>query len=86
MRRQMLSRKIVRRRRRPGEIATARAAIHNHCLECCGYSGREVHDCTGPGCWLWPYRLGKEGTLDTRQPAPGMPADAGVDETPAMQV
>lgn len=49
---------VVRRRRKPGELMTARASIRNHCLECCGYSMSEVADCTSRKCWLWPYRLG----------------------------
>jgi hypothetical protein len=51
--------KIVRRRRDPQETPTARAAIRNHCLECCGYIASEVTLCTAPQCWLYPWRQGK---------------------------
>jgi hypothetical protein len=61
--------RILKRRRRPGEIATARTAIRNHCLECCGYDPAEVRRCTAPQCWLWPYRLGRSGPLDESWPA-----------------
>ena len=45
----------------PGEVATRSVAIRNHCLECCGYNNAEVRRCSGPECWLYPYRM---GTLD----------------------
>ena len=54
----MRSGKVLKRRRLPHEIATARAAIRNHCLECCGYESGEVVRCTAPECWLFPYRFG----------------------------
>lgn len=47
---------IVSRRREEDEIPTARVAIRNHCLECCGYSLKEVSLCTAPKCWLYPWR------------------------------
>jgi hypothetical protein len=34
-------------------------AIHYHCVECMGFSAREVHGCTAPYCALYPYRIGK---------------------------
>lgn len=49
---------IVSRKRRPGELFTARTAIRNHCVECMGYAARDVSDCTDAGCHLWPYRMG----------------------------
>lgn len=51
--------KIVSRRREENEIPTARIAIRNHCLECCGYSQNEVSLCTAPKCWLYPWRENK---------------------------
>ncbi len=51
--------KIVMRRREPDEIPTALVAFRNHCLECCGYSPREVAECTAPECWLFPWRFGR---------------------------
>jgi hypothetical protein len=50
--------KIVRRRRRAGELSAPVAAMRNHCLECCGYLGVQVARCTAPQCHLWPYRFG----------------------------
>jgi len=52
------SSKVVRRRRRPEELATPLKAIRNHCLECCGYQSQEVELCTDPMCWMYPYRFG----------------------------
>ena len=54
----MRSGKVHKRRRLPQEIATARTAIRNHCLECCGYESAEVGRCTAPACWLYPYWFG----------------------------
>ena len=50
---------ILRRRRNPDEVTTARIAIRNHCLECVGYVVSEVERCTSPECWLYPWRMGK---------------------------
>jgi len=50
---------VKRRRRKPGECATPVTAIRNFCLECCGYQSAEVRRCSGPQCWLYPYRMGK---------------------------
>ncbi len=54
------SRKIVRRRRRRGELFTMQAAIRNHCLECMGWENgsKEVAECSDRQCHLWPYRFG----------------------------
>ena len=60
--------RILRRRRRPGEIATPRTTIRNHCLECMGYDGADVRRCTAPKCWAWPYRNGNTGPLDLADP------------------
>jgi len=49
---------VLRRPRRPGEVATLRAAIRNNCLECCCGSAKDVRLCPCTGCWLWPYRHG----------------------------
>jgi hypothetical protein len=35
-----------------------RKAIKIFCLECCGYSSKEVDLCTGVACPLYPYRQG----------------------------
>ncbi len=51
--------KIVKRRRQPEEIPTARVAIRNHCCECVSWVLSEVEKCTAPECWLYPWRLGK---------------------------
>lgn len=51
--------KIVHRRRKDDEIPSARTAIRNHCLECCGYSSKETGLCTASECWLYPWRLGE---------------------------
>ena len=53
-------RKIVKERRKPGEIPVPLVAIRNHCLECVGYSENEVKYCTSRQCWLFPLRFGKE--------------------------
>lgn len=52
------SRKILRRRRRPAEISTLRAAVRNFCIECVGYQAGEVPRCTARQCHLWPWRMG----------------------------
>jgi len=47
---------VFRRAYRGGSL---RAAINAKCLECIGYSAKEVRGCTSPGCPLWsarPYR------------------------------
>ena len=51
--------KILNRRRELDEVAPLRVAVRNHCLECCGYSYKEVELCTAPKCGLWPWRFGK---------------------------
>ena len=51
--------RIVNRRRQEGEIPTLRVAVRNFCLECVGYSAKEVELCTDPECWLFPWRFGK---------------------------
>ena len=55
------TRKICRRRRKEGEIATRSTAIRNHCLDCCCYQQSEVKNCPCEECWLYPYRLGSQG-------------------------
>jgi len=49
----------VRRPRKPGECASRKAAIRNHCLECVGYQQTEVRECTDKDCWLYPFRMGR---------------------------
>ena len=49
---------IVRRRRKSGEYFSRRAAIRNHCLECCAYDRVEVEHCASPACHLYPWRFG----------------------------
>jgi hypothetical protein len=56
--RERKSTSIVHRRRRAGEVSTARTAIRNHCIECMGYQARDVATCSAPECHLWPYRMG----------------------------
>jgi len=65
--------KVVRRRRRPGEIPTMGTAIRNHCLECQGYDASGVADCRDPGCWLFPLRF---GCYPEASRARGKPTDA----------
>jgi len=55
------TRKICRRRRKEGEIATRGIAIRNFCLECVGYNSGEVSKCSAKKCWLYPYRMGAQG-------------------------
>jgi len=52
------TRRVCKRRRKPGELATPLVAIRNHCLECCGYNAAETARCTDRRCWLYPYRWG----------------------------
>ena len=33
-------------------------AIKKHCLECSGYEKKQVRECVGSDCVLFPYRLG----------------------------
>ena len=33
-------------------------ALREHCLECAGFSRKDVRLCPAAGCWLWPYRMG----------------------------
>jgi len=57
-------RKAVPSDRQLGQLATPRQAIRTFCLRCMGWAEgepvpiRDVKDCTSPGCWLFPYRLG----------------------------
>ena len=60
--------RTLKRPRRSGEIATARGAIRNHCIECMGYQTAEVQKCTTPECWLFPYRMGRRVKPDLRWP------------------
>ena len=32
------------------------AVIRAHCLDCCGGSRKDVHECNVDRCDLWPYR------------------------------
>jgi hypothetical protein len=48
---------ILKRRRKPEDVASPRVSIRNHCLECMGYAISEVTLCTSPECWLYPWRL-----------------------------
>lgn len=59
-------RKLKRRRRKPGEVATRTVAIQNMCRECMGFTADDmpslaatVKACTAYECWLWPWRNGK---------------------------
>jgi hypothetical protein len=51
-------RTVLRRSRRPGEVAIRSIAIRNWCLECVGWEFCEVTRCTGRDCWFRPYRMG----------------------------
>lgn len=77
MRGMQLGKQIVKRRRRPGELVTPRTAIRNHCLECVGYDASEVRRCTAPECWLWPFRLGRQGDLDRSDAGMSAPGPSG---------
>lgn len=34
-------------------------AVRANCMDCCGGSRREVHNCKITKCKLWPYRRGE---------------------------
>lgn len=34
-------------------------AIRKKCLDCSGYSAKEVRECVIPDCSLYPYRMGR---------------------------
>lgn len=33
-------------------------AIRKYCVECSGFSTKEVRECNRTKCELWPYRMG----------------------------
>jgi hypothetical protein len=35
-------------------------AIRKKCMDCSGFSSKEVGQCPILGCSLWPYRFGKD--------------------------
>lgn len=37
---------------------TAGEAIHQNCIDCCGFQPYEVRRCTAYLCPLWPFRNG----------------------------
>ena len=52
-------------------------AIRVHCIDCSGYSPKEVRLCVIPQCPLYPYRMGTNpsrkgvgGVADSRQASP----------------
>lgn len=67
---------LTKRQRNKNEVSSARIAIKNHCLECMGYDWNEVKECTSPGCWLYPWRLGRTPT-ELKRPARPMPEGFG---------
>ena len=46
-----------------GDLQTANLtpikAIRQNCIECMGFQAREVAECTGIHCPLYPFRMGK---------------------------
>jgi hypothetical protein len=40
-------------------------AIKEHCLECVGWQVKEVQQCTGSKCWLYPFRFGRDKSKKT---------------------
>ncbi len=61
-------RKVVNRRRQPGEIPTRRITTQNFCRECMGWDSdgfgsiaANVRNCPCKECWNYPYR---NGSLD----------------------
>jgi hypothetical protein len=38
---------------------TALKALREKCLECCGWSTKEVAECTALDCALYPFRFGR---------------------------
>jgi len=50
--------KVRKKRRATGEVASKALSIRNFCLECVGYSEKEVTECTAKQCWLFPHRMG----------------------------
>lgn len=57
---------VHRRRRRPGEVPSLKAAVLNHCSECCGWVADDmpslaanVAACPARECWLWAWRSGQ---------------------------
>lgn len=46
--------------------ATPVTSIRAFCLQCVGFSPKEVELCTAPECPLFPYRMGKRPTNSTK--------------------
>ena len=46
-----------------GDLQTANLtpikAIRQNCIECMGFQAREVAECTGTHCPLYPFRMGR---------------------------
>jgi len=50
--------RLVKQQREPNEVAPRALAIRLHCAECMGYQIKDIADCRGEKCWLYPYRMG----------------------------
>ena len=50
-----------------------KAAMHAQCLECCGWSIKEVFLCTSPQCPLYPYRPKPRVSQEAPQSVPNEP-------------
>lgn len=55
--------KVKKVRREKGDVASKALSIRNFCLECVGYSEKEVTECTSKQCWLFPHRMGSLGSF-----------------------
>ena len=58
--------RLMRSRRKDGNIANKRYSIQNFCRECHGWDAGDspslsaaVDECPAEECWLWPWRNGK---------------------------
>jgi len=59
-------RRLVKRRREPGETPSMKCATQNFCRECMGWDAAEsgslaqaIRECSAAECWLYPWRTGK---------------------------
>ena len=57
--------RLMRSRRKEGQISNQRYSIQNFCRECQGFDPGDsnslsaaVQECSAVECWLWPWRLG----------------------------
>ena len=60
--------RLMRDRRKEGQVANQKHSIQNFCRECHGFDSGDssnlstaIHECSAVECWLWPWR---DGSLD----------------------